>query len=54
MAPFPIESPLTPFFCVVNRMLTKVAAVQVAGKSVVDGVGWVPTNNWMSQRVKGV
>ena len=28
---FPIDSPLTPFFCVVNSRLTGVAAAQVSG-----------------------
>ena len=30
------------------------AAAQVEREAVVAWVGWVPTKNWMSQRVKGV
>ena len=48
VAPGPIASPLTPFFCVVKGRLTKMAAVQVEGEYLVACVGWVPTNNWMS------
>ena len=54
VAPCPIDSPLIPCFCVVKRRLTKVAAEQVEGEAVVYWVGWVPTKNWMSRRVKGV
>ena len=35
----PIDSPLTPFFFVVKRRLTKVAAAQVAAEAVVAWVG---------------
>ena len=35
----PIDSPLTPFFCVVKRSLTKVAAAQVVAEAVVAWVG---------------
>ena len=54
VSPCPIDSPLTPFFCVVKRRLTKVAVAQVEGDAVVAWVGCVPTKNWMLQRVKGV
>ena len=54
IAPCPTDSPLTPFFCVVKRRLTKVVASQAEGEAVVAWVGWVPTKNWMSRRVKGV
>ena len=30
------------------------AVAQVEGESLVAWVSWVPTNNWMSRRVKGV
>ena len=30
------------------------AAAQVAAEAVVAWKGWVPTNNWISRRVKGV
>ena len=30
------------------------AALQVEGEALVDWVGWAPTKNWMSRRVKGV
>ena len=30
------------------------AEVKVGGEALVAWVGWVPTNNWMLQRVKGV
>ena len=50
VAPCPMDSPLTPFFCVVKRRLTKVAASQVAAEAVVAWKGWVPTKNWMSRR----
>ena len=48
VAPCQIDSPLTPFFCVVKSRLTKVAAAQVEGEAVVAWVGWVPAKNWMS------
>ena len=54
VAPCPIDSPLTPFFCVVKRSLTKVEKAQVAAEAVVAWVGWLPTNNCMSRRLKGV
>ena len=54
VAPCPMDSPLTPFFCVVKRRLTKVAAAQVATEDVVAWKGWLPTKNWMSCRLKGV
>ena len=50
----PIDYPLTPFFCIVRRRLTKVAAAQVEGEAVVAWVAWVTTKNWMSQKVKWV
>ena len=49
-----MDSPLTPFFCVVKRSLTKVAEAQVAAESVVACKRWVPTKKWMSRRMKGV
>ena len=54
VAPCSIDSPLTPFFCVVKRRLTKVVAEQVAKKAVVDWKGWLPTKNCMLPRLKGV
>ena len=30
------------------------AAAQVAAEAVVAWKGWLPTNNWMSRRLKGV
>ena len=50
----PIDSPLTPSFCVVKRRIMNVVEVQVEGGAVVAWVGWIPTKNWMSRRVKGV
>ena len=38
VVPCPIDSPLTPFFCIVKRRLTKVAAAQVTRG---DLVAWV-------------
>ena len=54
VAPCPVDSLLTPFFCFVNRRLTKLAAEQVEGEALVAWVGLVPTKNWMSRMVKGV
>ena len=54
VAPCPMDSPLTPFFCVVKRRLTNVEAAQVASEAVVAWKGWLPTKNWMLRRVKGV
>ena len=54
VAPCPMDSPLTPFFCVIKRRLTKVAAAQVAAEAMVAWKGWLPTKNWMSHRLKGV
>ena len=54
VTPFPIDSHLTPFFCVIKRRLPKVEAVKVTGEALVAEVRWVPTKNWMSRRVKGV
>ena len=54
VVPCPIDSPLDSFFCIIKKRLTKVAAEQVAGDDVVDWIGWVPTKNWISCRVKGV
>ena len=54
VAPCPMDSPLTPFFCVIKRRLTKVAAAQVGAEAVVAWKGWLPTKNWMSRRLKGV
>ena len=54
VAPCSIDSHLTPFLCVIKRRLTKMATAQVEGESLVACVGWVPTNNWMSRRVKEV
>ena len=54
VAPCPMDSPLTPFFCVIKRRLTKVAAAQVGAEAVVAWKGWLPTKNWMLRRVKGV
>ena len=45
---------LTPFFCVVKRRLTKAEAAQVAAEALVASVGWLPTKNCMSRRLKGV
>ena len=45
VAPCPIDSPLTPFFCVVKARLTKVAAAQVEGEALMAWVGWVITKN---------
>ena len=39
VAPCPIDSPLTPIFCVVKRRLTKVAVAQVTVEAVVAWVG---------------
>ena len=39
VAPCPIDSTLTPFFCVVKRRLTKVAAAQVVVEALMDWVG---------------
>ena len=39
VATCPVDSPLTPFFCVVKSSLTKVAAAQVMAESVVAWVG---------------
>ena len=39
VAPCLIDSPLSPFFCVVTRRLTKVAAAQVVAEVVVAWVG---------------
>ena len=54
VVPCPMDSPLMSFFCIVKRRLTKVTAAHVTGEAVVAGLGWVPTKNWMSRRVKGV
>ena len=54
VSPCPIDSHLMPFFCVVKRRLTKVAATQVAAEAVVDWKGWLPTKNCMYRRLKGV
>ena len=54
VAPCPIDSPLTPFLCVVNRRLTKVEEAQVAAEAVVAWKGWLPTKDCMSRRLKGV
>ena len=54
VAPCLMDSPLTPFFCVLKRRLTKVLAAQVGAEAVVAWKGWLPTKNWMSRRVKGV
>ena len=54
VAPCPIYSPLTPFFCIIKRSLTKVAAAQVEEGAMVAWVGWVTTKNWMLRRLKGV
>ena len=54
VAPFPMESPLMSFFCVVNTMTTMDAAEQVIWESMMDGLGWVPTEKWVSCRVKEV
>ena len=54
VAPCSMDSPLTPFFCVLKRRQTKVAAAQVAAEAVVAWKGWVPTKNWMLRRSKGV
>ena len=48
VAPCPIDSTLTPFFCVVKRRLMMGATVQAEGEAVVAWVGCVPTKNWMS------
>ena len=39
MAPCLIDSPLTLFFCVIKRRLTKVSAAQVVAETVVTWVG---------------
>ena len=39
MAPYPINYPSTPFFCVVKKRLTKEAAAQVVAEAVVALVG---------------
>ena len=54
VAPCSINYPFTPFFCVLKRRLTNVAAAQVVAEAVVDWVGWYPTKNWISRRLKGV
>ena len=54
IVPYPVDYSLTPFFCIIKRRPMKIAAAQVAGEAVVAGLGWVPINNWMSRRVKGV
>ena len=54
VVPCLMDSPLTPFFCVVKRGLTKVAAAQVESEALVAWVGWLPTKNCMSRRLKGV
>ena len=43
VAPCPMDSPLAPFFCVIKRRLTKVAAAQVGAEVVVAWKGWLPT-----------
>ena len=53
IAPCPIDSPVTPFFCVIKRRLTKVVAALVTEEADVAGVSWVPTKNWMLSRLKG-
>ena len=50
----PIDFPLTPFFCVVKRRLTQVAAAQVAAEAMVAWEGWLPMKNCISRRLKGV
>ena len=54
VAPCLMDSPLMPFFCVIKRRLTKVAAAQVEDEAVVAWKGWLPTKNWMLRKVKGV
>ena len=54
VAPCPMDSPLTPFLCVVKRRLTKMTAAQVAAEAMVAWKGWLFTKNWMSRRLKGV
>ena len=54
VTPCPMDLPLTPFFCVVKRRLTKVAAAQVGAEAVVAWKYWLPTKNWMLRRVKRV
>ena len=39
VAPCPINSPLAPFFCVINRKITKVEAAQVVEEALVAWVG---------------
>ena len=53
MAPWLMDSPLNPFFWVVKRMLINVTAMQMAGLTVVAGVGWLQ-KNCMSWRLNGV
>ena len=54
VAPCPMDYPLTPFFCIVKRIPTKVAVAQVRAEAVVAWKGWLPTKNCMSCMVKGV
>ena len=54
VAPCPIDSSLTPFFCVLNRRLTEVVAAQVVAEALVACVGRFSTKNWMLHRLTGV
>ena len=49
-----IDSPLTPFFRLVKRRLTKSLKVHNKGVVLVSRLGYLPTYNCMSQSWKGV
>ena len=48
LVPYPMYSPLNPFFLSVNRRLKKVTANKSWGVEAMTKFLWVPMNNWMS------
>mmetsp|Transcript_42841 Transcript_42841/g.130289 ORF Transcript_42841/g.130289 Transcript_42841/m.130289 type:complete len:298 (-) Transcript_42841:579-1472(-) len=52
--PCPIDSPLTPFFCVLKVRVTKSAAAILAGVARSAEIGRGPKKNWILRILKGV
>ena len=54
VSPCLMDYPLMPFFCVVKRRLKKFTEAHVAGKAMLDELGWVPTKSWIYHRLRRV
>ena len=54
IVPYPMDSPLDPFFWFLKMSLKNVSAVKVVGAANLAVIGWFSTKNWISWRLEVV